>query len=352
MTPSTHPYTRAVATGQVAAGLAAPVRATRAAFDALATEYRARAMAARLTDPVLLVRAYPAAEDREIAGLIAALLAYGRVDLICRAASTILQGLGPSPRAGLLEGRHRRAAFAPGFVYRFHRRCDLAALLEAVAQVLREEGSLGRALQDRLPPAATAARASTASTASMSSMSATASMSTMSSASPTSSRAFAAAEGLDGALALLAAELRSRAIARAGRERERSLRHLLPDPSNGSAGKRWRLYLRWMIRPEDGVDCGAWSGEFSPAALTLPLDTHWIRLGPRLGWTTRRTPGLVMAQEITAALRRLRPTDPLYYDLPACHFAIAGGCPPRRTAADCRACPLRRVCRTGRESAP
>jgi endonuclease III len=103
-----------------------------------------------------------------------------------------------------------------------------------------------------------------------------------------------------------------------------------------------------MIRPDDGIDCGAWSGLFSAADLTLPLDTHWIRMAPRLGLASRRTPGARMAREITAGLRRIAPSDPLRYDLPVCHLGIAGGCPVRLTAEDCAACRLRSICPTAR----
>jgi hypothetical protein len=107
-----------------------------------------------------------------------------------------------------------------------------------------------------------------------------------------------------------------------------------------------------MIRPDDGIDCGVWSRLFSAADLTLPLDTHWIRMGPRIGLTARRTPGLAMAREITAGLRRIAPADPLRYDLPVCHVGIAGGCPPALAPSHCAVCRLRPICATaaGRRS--
>ena len=263
----------------------------------------------------MLVRRYLTPGDREIAGLLAALFAYGRVEAICRTVGSILDDLGPSPRASLLEGRHREASFAPGFRYRFQNRADLVALLGAVARMLEEEGDLGLALKRRQGDGR------------------------------------AGVEGLDRALTLLAADLWTEALRLAGDERRRAVRHLLPDPSGGSAGKRWRLYLRLMIRPDDGIDCGAWRSLFTPADLTLPLDTHWIRLGPRLGLTARKSSGPAMAREITSALRRLRPDDPLFYDLPLCHFGIDGGCPPRLDPDHCRACRLRPVCATGTSGA-
>jgi hypothetical protein len=43
--------------------------------------------------------------------------------------------------------------------------------------------------------------------------------------------------------------------------------HLLPDPRGGSASKRLVLFLRWMVRPADGVDLGLWPVE--PARLEV-----------------------------------------------------------------------------------
>ena len=156
-----------------------------------------------------------------------------------------------------------------------------------------------------------------------------------------------AREGLLLALAGFAAELRARALAAGGTAR--GLKFLIPDPVRGAA-KRWHLYLRWMVRPRGALDLGTWSGMFHPRELIVPLDTHWVRIGPRLGLTRRSTAGLAMALEITEALRGLDPEDPLVYDFPVCHFGIRGGCPSRLEVGHCRRCPLRPVCRTAGEA--
>jgi hypothetical protein len=103
-----------------------------------------------------------------------------------------------------------------------------------------------------------------------------------------------------------------------------------------------------MIRPEDGIDLGVWSGQLAPSELIVPLDVHWARIGPRLGLCRRRIPDARMAREITESLRRIRPEDPLVYDFPVCHLGIAGGCPAALTVTHCRRCPLQASCPTGR----
>ena len=108
------------------------------------------------------------------------------------------------------------------------------------------------------------------------------------------------------------------------------------------------LTLRFKVVLDGHTDLGTWTGLLPPSELILPLDTHWVRIGQRLGLTGRRTPNGAMAAEITSGLRRIAPADPLRYDYAVCHLGMSGGCPPRLTARHCARCPLRRICRTGR----
>jgi len=287
---------------------AARARALRPLLDALAADVdRAARIAA---DPVEFPRAHADPGDAEVAGLVAVSLAYGRADLFKPIVARVLATMGPSPArfAEVFAARPDRAAF-DGIVYRFNRPADLAALVAAIGHVRRLHGSLGgrfRAL-------------------------------------------FEAGGGGPGALrpalAALAAELRGAPpVAPLLRGRgPRGLRHLLPDPAGPGASKRWNLYLRWMIRGPDGVDLGVWRG-VPPAALVVPLDTHVHRVARALGLTRRRDASWRTAEEITAALRRIDPDDPVRYDFALCHLGMSGRCPARRDAARCAACALRPAC--------
>ncbi|HET7826134.1 MAG TPA: DUF2400 family protein, partial [Anaeromyxobacter sp.] len=124
----------------------------------------------------------------------------------------------------------------------------------------------------------------------------------------------------------------------------RGLRHLLPDAAGPGASKRWNLFLRWMVRGPDAVDLGAWSGLVPRSALVVPLDTHVHRVSRCLGLTRRRDASWRTAEEITAALRRLDPEDPVRYDFALCHLGMSGACPARRDRALCAACPLSPAC--------
>jgi uncharacterized protein (TIGR02757 family) len=126
--------------------------------------------------------------------------------------------------------------------------------------------------------------------------------------------------------------------------RRAAIRFFFPTPVDGSACKRMNLYLRWMVRPEDGVDCGVWTG-VAPSRLVIPLDTHIARISSYIGLTDRKSPGWAMALDITHHLRALDRNDPLRYDFALCHLGIAGDCPRKQDPAKCVKCPIQPVCR-------
>lgn len=259
------------------------------------------------SDPVALVHPYSDPGDQEVAGLLVAMLAYGRVASIRDRAQAALSVLGPRPSQAIADPEARQTL--AGFVYRFQKGQDLPRFLAALAHLRAEHGSLGAAFL---------------------------------AGDPGGSTDYAPAMGA------FAGALRSAA----GRRLSYGLRFLIPDAQKGGAAKRLCLYLRWMIRPKDGVDLGTWSAlglSVEPSRLVIPLDTHIHRIGRYLGLTDRASPNLETAQEITRALARLAPTDPLRYDLALCHLGISGRCPKRRDPVKCEDCPIRAVCRLGDE---
>jgi len=81
---------------------------------------------------------------------------------------------------------------------------------------------------------------------------------------------------------------------------------------SGSPHKRWMMYLRWMVRRGE-PDLGLWR-EVDPSKLIIPLDTHTFAVSRRLGLLRRKNPTLAAAMELTDALRRFDPKDPVRYD--------------------------------------
>jgi len=54
-----------------------------------------------------------------------------------------------------------------------------------------------------------------------------------------------------------------------------------------------------------------------------------------------------MAIEVTESLARLRPDDPLAYDMALCHLGISERCPRHRDPEICATCPINDICRLG-----
>lgn len=105
--------------------------------------------------------------------------------------------------------------------------------------------------------------------------------------------------------------------------RPRGLLQLIPSPDNGGPCKRLNMFLRWMIRPNDGIDFGLWN-KISPSVLIIPLDVHIGRICKNLKMTERKSANWAMAEEITDKFRKISPEDPLKYDFAICHLGITG----------------------------
>ncbi|MGA2377973.1 MAG: TIGR02757 family protein [Spirochaetia bacterium] len=224
-------------------------------------------------DPLELVYDYAAPEDQEIAGLVSACLAYGRVAQILASVARVLEVMGSagtrgSPHAflGRATDRELRDLFR-SFKHRFTPGAEIAALLIGVKRTIVGHSSL-EAL-------------------------------------------FAAGmkRGDDTVLPALALFVERLRISAGG---PRACPTLLSSPADGSACKRLNLYLRWMVR-RDKVDPGPWH-KVARSKLVVPLDTHMFRIARALGLTHRRQANLRTAVEITQAFARHSPRDPVRYD--------------------------------------
>ena len=122
----------------------------------------------------------------------------------------------------------------------------------------------------------------------------------------------------------------------------RGFKYFLPSPKNGSACKRFCLFLRWMVRKKD-LDSGIWT-TIEPSKLIIPVDTHIFRMARFLRLTSLKTAGWRMAKEITRHLKEIDPDDPLKFDFPLCHFSIRGVCLAEKPGEPCYLCANRKKC--------
>jgi uncharacterized protein (TIGR02757 family) len=279
--------------------------ALREPLERLYREFDYGARVAR--DAIEFPLRYPSPADREIVALLTACLAYGRVDLFGRALHGVLAAMGPSPAAFVREFDPLRDGEAfTGFVYRFNRPRDLMAFCLAARDLLGRYGTLEKCFAaGDVEPAGPIG--------------------------PALERF---------ARAFLEADVRE--VFPRGRL-SRGYRHLFPLPSAGGPCKRLHLFLRWMVRREP-PDFGLWTS-LSPARLLMPIDTHVENMSRAIGLTRRRSRTWRMAEEITARLASIDPTDPVKYDFALCHKRMSGDCRDRRDAVVCAPCGLRGVCR-------
>jgi uncharacterized protein (TIGR02757 family) len=250
-------------------------------------------------DPIELPHRYSDEQDIEVAALLSAALAYGRVDLFKPRLTRLLQQLGPHPaRVAKSHSLPELMKRCTPFEYRMTGAEEVAQLLHGAGAMLREHGSLGAAFEKH----------------------------------------FVQTRDLRTALGGFVDEL-------TGPSASRRLKHLLSHPGRNSACKRLNLFLRWMIRGPDGVDFGLWRDRIPASALVIPLDTHVHRIGRFIGLTRRADLSWRTAEDITAKLRALDAGDPVRYDFALSHLGISGTCASRKDARRCEGCPLKPICR-------
>ena len=265
------------------------------------------------TDPIQIVRRWNTPEDREVVGLCAAALAFGRVSSVLQSIERLVGAMDGEPAAYLRQFTPQRdgAAFRT-FVHRWTRGPDLVALLWIMRQMIDRSGSIEEFFLEGYD---------------------------------------GSAPDVEGALdsfstRAMALDLR----AAYGKVPKRpGVCYFFPRPAAGSGCKRLNLFLRWMVR-RDALDLGAWT-RVSPAKLVVPLDTHVIRVGRCLQLTSYTSPGWRMARDITASLRRFDAEDPVKYDFALCHIGMMNACGFNRPSVPARLrdaqCPLRGLCQPG-----
>lgn len=128
------------------------------------------------------------------------------------------------------------------------------------------------------------------------------------------------------------------------REEDRSpgILHWIGQPESRGARKRFCMFLRWMVRKEY-PDLGLYRS-FRTEDLIVPLDVHMGRIARNLSLSQRKTVDWVMATEVSAALRRIKPEDPTAYDFSLTRPGILGRCSGVYQDSVCPGCGLHDIC--------
>jgi hypothetical protein len=323
-----------------AAPLSSREKRLKKSLDALLSQYGPDEIG---SDPVSFLHRYHDPPDAEVAGFIAASLAYGRVALIEKSVARALEPMGDHPARFIREFSPRRQGHHyRGFVHRFTRGKDLVALFVLLREMLARSGSIENfmcgngegGISGRKGGSGVGPEVSIGGRSEVHAV-----------WGPGSG-----AENSDRVGEILS-DFSKRALSLrpgdiyAGRAipRDAGVRYFFPSPSDGSACKRLNLFLRWMVRGPDGVDIGIWRS-ISPKELVVPLDVHMGRVARFIGLTHRRDNLWKSAREITAALGRLDPEDPVKYDYAVTRLGIQGICSGGKKTQACEACPLRAHC--------
>jgi len=234
------------------------------------------------SDPLSRVRIFKDRDSREAIGLLASALAYGRVEIIVRSIDTIIKDVMNNAPLDFIINTSYSTKLKPleKFKHRFNDGQDIAALLESIKIIMKEWGSIENCFSNCM---------------------------------------IQNDQQFKGALTSFTDVIKSNVAKYI--DRKASFEYLIPSPSKGSACKRMVLYLRWMVRKDDGIDLGVWKS-IPASCLLIPVDTHIAKIARRYGLTTRNSADWKMAEEITTALRQFDPSDPVRYDFALCHAGM------------------------------
>lgn len=223
-------------------------------------------------DPISIPHAFDDPRDQEVIGFYAALLAWGRRDVMLRKLEELCTRMEGNPFHFVRTFNDARDAEALNdFVHRTFQPIDAIWLTKNLQAALEEYGSIENLFAAHLPPPST-------------------------DAPPVKT----ALQGV------------STTLLRLHDDTPKRLRKHLARPEAGSACKRLNMYLRWMVR-SGPVDLGLWTC-LDPTDLMLPVDVHVGRQARELGLLCRKTNDWTAVRRLTAICRDFCPSDPTRYD--------------------------------------
>jgi uncharacterized protein (TIGR02757 family) len=223
-------------------------------------------------DPISIPHLFSKKEDIEIAGFLAATLAWGQRVTIINKGNELMKRMDNSPFEFVGKASERETAALASFVHRTFQGDDCIYFIHALLQIYRYHSGLEKVFYD----------------------------------------------GYSDNQSIKIAISHFRDVFFGFDHLHRTRKHV-PDPLKGSAAKRLNMYLRWMIRSDDkGVDFGIWKS-ICQADLMCPLDLHSGKIARRLGLLERKQDDWQAVEELTANLRYFDPADPVKYD-----FALFG----------------------------
>jgi len=218
------------------------------------------------SDPIQIPHKFSQREDIEIAGFLAATIAWGNRKMIIRNSLRMMELLDNAPYDFVINHEERDLEKLNGFVHRTYNDQDFKQFIKSLKNIYANHG------------------------------------------------------GMEAVFTKYQGENDMKEAIFKFREKFFEVDHLsrterhVSNPLKGSAAKRINMFLRWMVRKDNcGVDFGLWNN-ISPSKLSIPLDVHSGRIARELNMLIRKQNDWKAVAELDHSLRELDPSDPVKYD--------------------------------------
>ncbi len=222
-------------------------------------------------DPVSVAHRFTQKHDIEIAGFLAATIAWGGRKASIASALRMMELMGNAPHDFVMSHTESDLQRLRSFVHRTFNGNDLVTMISGLRRLYADYGGMEKVFRDNIR---------------------------------------------DDAMHFAIHQFRKVLLSV---PHENRYRKHLADPLANSAAKRIHLFLRWMVRRDNcGVDLGIWPS-IPMRVLSCPLDVHSGRTARALGLLARKQDDRKAVEELDAVLRQMDPDDPSRYD-----FALFG----------------------------
>ena len=231
------------------------------------------------SDPVQFMHAFDEKNDREIAGFFAAVMAWGRRDIVNAKVEDLLNRMNHQPAEFILNYTERDAPKFEGFKHRTFKPVDIHWLTKTLQSILLKFGNFEAFW------------------------------------------AFCKDQAMRENRDLIS--VFNEQFFTFHPEMPLRVHKHISNPEKNSSAKRLYMYLRWVIRKESPVDPGTMSF-MGPEKLKIPLDVHVARQARKLGLLSRKQNDWKSVLELTKRLQFLDPDDPAKYDYALFGIGVLG----------------------------
>ncbi len=221
------------------------------------------------TDPVQFMYRFDHKKDQELAGFFAAIMAWGRRDIVIKKVDNLLLRMDYRPAEFIRNFTDTDARRLVGFKHRTFKPVDLYWIVRILKSILKEYDDFESFWLHCLNIARSTDRP-------------------------------------------LMGVFHEEFFKREPNFSSRTRKHISNAEKN-SACKRLYLYLKWCLRKESSVDPGIMDF-MDPADLKIPLDVHVARQARRMGLLTRKYNDWKAVEELTRNLQKMDRHDPVKYD--------------------------------------